>query len=58
MVQQQAFFSLALSASVCVCKCAHMHVLSFISVSSLSEAIGLAVTSPVCSFALEPAAGV
>lgn len=50
--------SLFLLVCVCVCKCAHMHVLSFISVSSLSEAIGLAVTSPVCSFALGPAAGV
>lgn len=35
-----------------------MHVLSFISVSSLSAAIGLAVAAPVSSFALGTAAGV
>lgn len=49
-------FSLSLPLSACVCVC--VHVLSFISVSSLSAAIGLAVSAPVCSFALGPAAGV
>lgn len=43
---------------VLVGKGAHMHVLSFISVSSLSAAIGLAVAAPVSSFALGTAAGV
>lgn len=47
MVQQQAFsLSLTLSLSVSACVCAHMQVLSFINVSSLSRAFGLAVTAP------------
>lgn len=56
----RAFLSLSLSFCLCVCVCmrAHMRVLSFINVSSLSAAIGLAMSAPVCSFALGPAAGV
>lgn len=38
--------------------CVHMRIHSFISVSSLSAAIGLAAAAPVSSFALGPAAAV
>lgn len=55
MVQQQAF---SLDRSVFLLMCVCTRVLSFIGVSSLSAAIGLATSAPVCSFALGPAAAV